>query len=99
MRLDNVALPKVTSLMSEGSKRQRALRAFLSYLVTYLVGLTISVCLIELVWLPVVAWLKGYPGYYWPSMSRVYADCKLVPLASLICAVGTWIYDRRRIGW
>lgn len=83
--------------MTEKSKR--AMKAFISYLLTYLVGLSICVAVVELAIIPAMAWLAGYPGYFWPPVSRVYAACKFVPLASLLCAVGTWLYDRKRIGW
>lgn len=81
------------------TRLQRDIKAFLSYLLTFLVGLTILVAFEELVVMPFIAWLKGYPGYFWPPMSRVYAACKFVPLASLLCAVIAWVFERKRIGW
>jgi hypothetical protein len=78
---------------------ERNVKAFLSYLPTFLVGLAILAAFEELIVMPSIAWHKGYPGYLWPPMSRVYAACKFVPLASFLCAVIAWVFERKRIGW
>ena len=78
---------------------ERDVKAFLYYLLVLFFGITCAAIFEELGVIPLFAWLHGYEGYFWPPMSRVYAACKFVPLASLLCAIGTWLYDRKRIGW
>ncbi len=76
----------------------RDLRALLVYLLICFLTFTVAALAIELMIRPVIAWLQGYNSYYLPTLSRVYAWIKFVPLAALICAVGAWWYDRRRLG-
>ncbi|VVE16286.1 MULTISPECIES: hypothetical protein [Pandoraea] len=81
------------------TRLSRSLRAFISYLLVFLITYSFCGLVIELIWLPIVAWMHNYDGYLWPSKSRIYAWCKLVPFATIVSGVGVWIYDRKRIGW
>ena len=78
---------------------KRSSKALIRYLLIFLITYTICAVVIELAWLPLIAWMHDYDGYLWPSKSRLYAWCKLIPFATLISGVGVWLYDRKRIGW
>jgi hypothetical protein len=78
---------------------QRDIKALIRYLIIFFVTYTICAVVVELAWMPVVAWMHDYGGYLWPSESRVCAWCKLVPFATLVSGVGVWLYERKRIGW
>jgi len=80
------------------ARLSRSIRACVSYLLVFLITFSLCGLVIELVWLPIVAWTNNYDGYLWPSKSRIYAWCKLVPFATIVSGVGVWIYDRKRIG-
>ncbi|AME26520.1 hypothetical protein AXG89_21940 [Burkholderia sp. PAMC 26561] len=78
---------------------QRDIKALMSYLLIFLLAYAILAIAIELLWMPLIAWMHDYNGYLWPSTSRVYAWCKLVPFATLVSGIGVWLYERSRIGW
>jgi hypothetical protein len=78
---------------------QRDIKALASYLLIFLLTYAIVAVVIELAWMPFIAWMHDFSGYLWPSKARVYAWCKLVPFATLVSGVGVWLYERKRIGW
>lgn len=78
---------------------QRYIKALMSYLLIFLLAYAILAIAIELLWMPLIVWMHDYNRYLWPSTSRVYAWCKLVPFATLVSDTGVWLYERRRIGW
>ncbi|CAB3755756.1 hypothetical protein LMG29739_02282 [Paraburkholderia solisilvae] len=81
------------------TRLSRSFRAFGSYLLIFFIIYSICGVVIELVWLPFFAWFHDYNGYLWPSKSRIYAWCKLIPLATIVSSAGVWFYERKRIGW
>jgi hypothetical protein len=81
------------------ARLKRDIKALLFYLLVFLITYSVVGVILELAWMPFIAWMHDYPGYFWPSKARIYAWCKLVPFATLVSGVGVWLYERRRIGW
>lgn len=81
------------------TRSQRNIKALLFYLLIFLITYSIVGVILELAWMPFIAWMHGYQGYFWPPKARIYAWCKLVPFATLVSGVGIWLYERKRIGW
>jgi hypothetical protein len=73
-------------------------QALLVYLVICLLTFTIIGLVIEFGVIPLIAWLKGYEGFYFPTLSRLYAWCKIVSFAAFVCGFGAWLYDRNKFG-
>lgn len=76
----------------------RDIRALLVYLLVCLLTFTIGALVIELGVIPVIAWTRGSHAYHFPTLGRIYAWCKFIPFAAIICSFGAWLHDRKRFG-
>jgi hypothetical protein len=76
----------------------RGIHALFVYLLICLLVFIAGAMVIELAVNPLIAWLHGYKAYYSPTMSRVFAWCKFILFASIVCGTGAWLYDRHRLG-
>ncbi|RQX78640.1 hypothetical protein DF034_33495 [Burkholderia anthina] len=77
-------------------KTNRDVRALFVYLLICLLTFLSGALVIEFGVIPLIAWLQGGQTYMLPALSRIYAWCKFVPFAAIVCGGGAWLYDRRR---
>lgn len=80
------------------SRSNRGIRTLLVYLLICFLTFAIGAIVLELGLIPLLAWLRGYEAYLWPTPSRIYAWCKFVPFATLVTGAGAWFIDRKRFG-
>lgn len=72
------------------------IKVLLIYFLICFVSMILVAVVIEMGLIPIIAWLHGYDGYYFPPLSRAYAWCKLILFSSGVCALGAWLYGGRR---
>ena len=95
-RTDDLARVSEVRADEMSVKMNRDIRALLVYLLICLLTFTIGALVIEFGMIPLIAWLDGYKAYYMPTLNRIYAWCKFVPFAAIVCGFGAWLYGRSR---
>lgn len=66
------------------------------YILICALTLTLIALVTELIFIPFLAWLHGYPTYYLPTLTRAFAWGKFIVFASIIGGGGAWFVDRKR---
>ncbi|WP_323072109.1 hypothetical protein [Mycetohabitans endofungorum] len=73
------------------------LQALLVYMLICLLTFIVGALFIEFGVMPFIVWLQGGKLYYFPGLKRIYAWCKLIVFAAILCGFCAWLYDKKQI--